>query len=654
MVPMSARRKSLRGARRREARAGGAALTRGPRPVVVATVAVVLAAAALVAYLPSLRSGFLNWDDDAYVTENRHVATGLSWDTVAWSFTRYHSANWHPLTWLSHAADVSLYGLGRPWGHHLTNILLHAANTVLLLVVLRRLTGRLWPSAVVAGLFALHPLHVESVAWIAERKDLLCALFMFLAVWAYAAYAARPTWRRYLLVAAAFAAALMSKPMAVTLPVVLLVLDYWPLGRLSRRSVLEKIPLFAMTVASCTVTLFAQQAGRALRDVRSLGLVERLANAVYAYAMYLVKMVWPWPGTLVPVYPLVDQGGDAVEGYLAAVCAVVLAGLTCLAVWQRRRRPYLLAGWLIYVVMLVPVIGLVQVGRQIMADRYTYVPLVGVFVAAVFLVAHLVAGRRLRHAAAVAAMVVLTALGVLAWRQQRVWADPVTFWTYVHEAYPRDSGALSSLGDMYAERGETAQAIACYRKAIEARPNDFVARCNLGNTLAGLGKPDEAAALYRHALEANPDFPPAHNGLGVVLLARGQTDEALRHFRRALELSPDLTATRVNVGNALFAQGDYEAALEAYRAAIEEYRVQPKFRPNMILTIENAGLALVETRDWDGAILAFREVLRELPRRPQAHEGLAQALQGKGRTDEAEYHRRLAQQFRREQAPPGR
>jgi len=620
-------------------------------------VAVVLAAAAFAAYIPSLSNAFLNWDDNVYVADNPHVATGLSWDTFRWAFTSFHASNWHPLTWLSHAADVEIHGRDDPGGHHLTNVLLHAANTVLLLVVLRRLTGRLWPSAVVAALFALHPLHVESVAWVAERKDLLCALFMFLAILAYASYASEPSRRRYLLVVAAFAAALMSKPMAVTLPAVLLVLDWWPLRRLNRSAVLEKVPLAAMSAASAIVTFVAQHAGGAVRELRTLGIGARVANALYACVMYLVKAVWPRPGALVPFYPLADRGGPAVSAWMAAGAALLLAALTVLAVRQRRRRPYLLAGWLIYLVTLVPVIGLVQIGKQVMADRYTYVPLTGVFLAVTFLVADAVSRRaRLRKAVAAAALLGLVALGGLTWHQQRVWADSKTFWLYVSDAFPRDSVSLKSLGDLHAGGDRTARALAFgfYRRAASVQPDDFLACANLGNALRDAGRLDEAEANYRHALQVKPDFPPAHNGLGVVLLDRGRHDEAANCFSRALELAPGLTAARVNLGNALAGAGHHDAAIEAYRAAIEEYRSKPKLRPNMVLTIENLGLALMARGDTGGAIREFRDVLREMPLRPEAHENLAAALIKAGRPDEARRHVLIARELRRGQGPPGR
>jgi len=627
---MTARRKKRRPAASPQARAGGPpsdGAAEGRRAAVA--VAAVLAAAAAVAYTRSLGNGFV-WDDNPYVLDNRGIRGGLTPESAAWALRARHSSNWHPLTWLSHAADVSLHGLDRPWGHHLTNLLLHAANTVLLFIVLNRLTRRLWPSAVVAALFALHPLHVESVAWVAERKDLLCALFMFLAIWAYASYAARPSWRRYLLVVAAFAAALMSKPMAVTLPVVLLVLDWWPLGRLSRRSVLEKIPLFVMTVASCVVTLHVQHAGGAMRDVRALGMGERAANAVYACGMYLVQAAWPAPGRLVPFHPLPGFGGPAVGPWQVAVLGLMLAAVTALAVHHRRRRPFLLAGWLVYGVMLVPVIGLVQVGRQLMADRYTYVPLVGVFVAVVFLVAHLVAGRPgLRRAAATLAVVVLAALGGLTWHQQRLWADPVTFWSYVAEAYPRTSLPHNNLARLHSIQGDLPRATAGYRKALSLEPGNHALNCNLGIILLRADRPDEALPYLLRARELNPRWARTHYGLGRAMIKKGRKPEAAVHLARAVELEPDFAHAHAQLGAVLFDLGRPDEAVDHLTRALA-------LKPDYAEARVNLGAAMLLRGQWGAAAEHLRAAVRQDPDLAPAWKYLGIALRELGQTDEAE------------------
>ena len=554
--------------------------------------ALLLALAAFAAYLPSLRNDLLDWDDNKYVTENPHLRHGLTWDSIEWSFTsRTYGSNWHPLTWLAHAADISIWGLDHPWGHHLTNLILHAANAALLLLVLHRLTRRLWPSIVVAALFALRPLHVESVAWVAERKDVLSTLFMFLTILAYAAYAERPAWRRYALVVLGFAAALASKPMAVTLPFVLLLLDYWPLKRLSWRTVAEKLPLVAMTVASCIVTYLAQEAGGAVVEQVAVSLHDRLAHAVYAYVMYLVKAVWPAPGTLVPLYPLPQRGGDAIPPWLVGALLLLLAAVSVAAVALRRRWPYLVVGWLLYLGMLVPVIGLVQVGSQVMADRYTYVPLVGVFLAAVWLADDLLSARRAAAKVALAgALTLCLGLGLLTWRQQDVWRDSVTLWTFVSHRYPGSGSAHNGLGHAYEllPQPDLERATACYRAALEAEPTNFVAAANLGNNLRRAGRRDEAAACYRRALSFSEEYAPAHSGYGLVLYEQDKFGAAIVHLRRALELEPEgsaAQATRMNLAAALVAQGDFAAAEREYRLLIRE-------QPDSSQAWNNLGLAL--------------------------------------------------------------
>ena len=521
-------------------------------------VALVLAALSFAAYLPSLDSEFINWDDNKYVTENPQVQQGLTWSTVKWAFgTSFVASNWHPLTWLSHGADVEIFGGDNARGHHLTNILLHAINTGLLAIALFYLTGRLWPSAVVAALFALHPLHVESVAWVAERKDVLSTMLMFLALWAYAAYVRRPSWRRYALIVLTMVLSLLSKPMAVTLPCMLLLLDAWPLGRLSWRTVWEKVPLFALSTASCVMTFIAQHSGGATRDLETLRATTRVIHAVYAYTMYLVKTAFPWPGTLLPYYPLPDRGGPTMDMVIIAGFALILVGATALALQQWRKRPYLLVGWLIYLGMLVPVIGLVQVGKQIMADRYMYIPAIGLFVAAVWLVAEAVAhSRRLRHGAAVATLVVLATFGGLTWQQQQIWGESETFWLHVVEVYPQSSTANNQLGRIYTGRGDAEKAIEYYQKAVDvafddSRPGRItgnpMAHTNLANRLRDVKRYDEARHHYKLAIKINPKYGKAYNGMGALLHDQGDLDGALQYLTKAVELLQNNAECRHNL-----------------------------------------------------------------------------------------------------------
>lgn len=585
------------------------ALAARPRwPVAIATVA--LAAIALVTYLPSLDAELLNWDDDKYVMENPFIAegifaedaegniTGFSRRTFTWAFYNWdpgagkdgalHASNWHPLTWISHAIDVELYGNGAeyPRGHHLTNIILHAINTALVMLLMVALTRRFWVSVIIAGVFALHPLHVESVSWVAERKDLLSALFMFATLLVYVRYASAPRVWRYVLMIVLFALALMAKPMAVSVPVVMVLLDVWPLkqrrlettGQASWRTLIaEKVPLVAMTVAACLVTMWAQHAGGAMRSMRSLDFDDRIINALYAYMMYLVKFLWPWPGTLVPMYPTADYFGDVIEPTMTLVNIIVLGALTIVSVRQWRRRPYLAVGWAIYLITLLPVIGIVQVGKQVMADRYTYVPLLGPLLMMTLLVDELVTRRSqaLKSGIVAAAVAVVAVFGVLTWHQQAVWADSVTFWSYVVEKYPKYASGHNNLGRAWNLAGNDDMAIKHYREAIELDrlrgSHNMRAITNLGNRLVTRERYEEADELYDYALRIRPDFAPALNGKGKVLMDTGSLEMGKQYLIRAIKSDPKYWPARTNLAVVYRMEGKVSEAIEQLRAVIREY-----------------------------------------------------------------------------------
>jgi len=500
----------------------------------------------IAAYWQVRNFDFVGCDDPVYIFGNRYVADGLTWPNVVWAFTKTHSYNWHPLTWMSHQLDSSIHGIKEageqkgPGGHHMTSVIIHAVNAALLFLVLTRLTGYPWRSAVVAGLFALHPLHVESVAWISERKDVLSTFFWLLTMWAYAVYCDSPNIKRYLLVVAAFVLGLMSKPMLVTLPVVLLILDYWPLRRMAgtvdadpkraRRFIellMEKTPLLVLSAASCVVTYLAQLYGGATRGFDLFPFGTRVANAVWAYVEYIIKMFvplnlayqYPHPGTTLPEWQVVAT-------------SVTLAVLTVSCLWFGRRRPYLAVGWLWYLVTLVPVIGLVQVGLQSMADRYTYVPLTGLFIIVVWAVADLVMPRKAREpvekqfskssrargrkssdtipaqgiALGVVACLVIGALGVATYFQSRFWKDNFTL-------FPRS--------------------IAC-------TTGGYVAEVSLGSAYGNLGTPEDyrtALKHYHRALEIRPDYGPAHLCAGIAYLSLGRLDEGIEYLERSVEMN---------------------------------------------------------------------------------------------------------------------
>ena len=561
-----------------------------------------IAVCTAVVYGQTVGHEFVNYDDGKYVYENVHVRNGLSWEGVGWAFTTLWASNWHPLTWLSHMLDCELFGLNAGV-HHLGNVLLHILNSMLLCLVLRNMTGAVWRSAMVAALFALHPLHVESVAWVAERKDVLSTLFFMLTLGAYARYADRPSRTRYGLVFVFLALGLMAKPMLVTVPFVLLLLDYWPLERFRltqtnalRLLVMEKVPLFVLVAASSLVTFVAQQRGGAtsLTFVVPFGL--RIANALVSYVAYPGKILWPTG--LAVLYPY----RDAVSTVQWAGAAAVLAGVTVLVIWASRKRRYPAVGWLWYLGTLVPVIGLVQVGMQSMADRYTYVPAMGLFVMAVWGMADLLARWRLgRVVHAAMAGVVIVACMIGTWFQVDCWANTVTLFEHALKV---------------------------------ARPS-ALAHNNLGLAFAEQGKREKAIAHYQEALRIHPTYAKAHANLGVLLMEKGKSSEAIRHCTEAVRIDPQLAKGHLNLGFVLFRQGKDEEAIASYREAL---RIQPTYAKAHY----NLGFSLARQGKADEAISHFHEALAVDPASPGAHRSLAMALDDKGEHEEAIGHYREA------------
>jgi tetratricopeptide (TPR) repeat protein len=496
-------------------------------------------------YLPVLGFGFV-FDDFQYITGNPPVAGGLGPSSLGWAFSTGYAGNWHPLTWLSLMADVSLFGL-RPGPMHLVNLLFHAANTALLCQLLTLLTGARLRSAMAALLFGIHPLHVESVAWITERKDLLSTLFGLLAVLAYAAFVRRGGIARYLGLLLLFAASLLAKPMLVTLPFLLLLLDYWPLERWRpaggdqgpplSRLVLEKVPLLALSVASGAVTLVVQSRDGAVQSLEYFPLVVRLKNAALSYLTYLVKTLAPFGLSIVYQH----QGGD-IPTLRALGAAAVLLGLTWASLGPGRRRRYLAVGWLWYLGTLVPVIGLVQVGGQAMADRYSYIPLVGIFVAGVWGTADLL-GRvpRGKWIGVGLSAILALSLGVLSFRQIGFWRDDTTLFHRALAVNPGNWMALNNLAGAYSRLGRTKEATLYYRQALQLNPAfRAVARFQTGEGYFGSGRYQEAIGYYREALQLKPDFPEAMLSLGLSYARTGRRDEALRQVEELRRLRSPL------------------------------------------------------------------------------------------------------------------
>lgn len=517
----------------------------GDRNVVLAVCGLLLLAVVLV-FGQTSRFQFV-FDDTMYVSENPTVQNGLTWSGLVWAFTSFEAWNWHPLTWLSHMLDFQCYGLW-PGGHHLTSVLLHMVSVIVWFLVLRQMTGRLWPSALVAALFAIHPLHVESVAWISERKDVLSGLFFGLTLAAYLRYVRRPfSVPRYLLVVLAFALGLLSKPMLVTLPCVLLLLDYWPLRRwdplstaagagegssapaFPSRVLLEKVPLLLLAAASCLVTMSAQTTAMA-----RVPWTARAANALVSYVAYLGQSLWPVD--LAAYYPH-RQGSEPVWAVAGAL--LLLAGVSIAVVVWRRRHPYLLVGWLWYLGMLVPVIGLIQVGDQARADRYMYLPLIGLSLALAWLTAEFVGTSLVRwRRCALAWLLALAILTGLAWQQTSYWQDSETLWSHCLASTTDNWMASYNLGLALSDRGQFDAAMIHYRKTLELKPGWTDAHNNLGAALLRLGRFQEAIAEYEKMLEIKPRYAEAHNNIGACLLQQGQTDAAIAQFQKALELKP--------------------------------------------------------------------------------------------------------------------
>ncbi len=582
-------------------------------------IAILLFLATLAVYVHVLGFGFVNFDDPDYVSANPHVRQGLTGAAVVWAFTSAEAANWFPLTRLSHILDWQLFG-SRSGLHHLTSVLFHALAAVLLFVFLKRATRARWPSAFVAFLFALHPLHVESVAWVAERKDVLCAFFWFLALWGYVRYAERPSRGRYLLVVAAFCLGLMSKPMIVTLPFLLLLLDVWPLRRFERwKAVREKIPLFALAAAGAAITFLTQRSSGAVEafSVHPLGL--RIENALVSYVAYVAKMFWPTRLAVFYPYPRV------VPAWEAALAALAIASVSVLVVRSFRARPYLAVGWFWFLGTLLPVIGLVQVGAQARADRYTYVPLVGLSIMLAW-----GAADALRHwphmkpAVAVLAAASCSCLALATLAQTGYWRNSEQLFEHALAVTERNDVAEHNLGSALLDSPERLpDAIAHLQAALRINPASAKTRTDLASALSRTpGRLPEAVAEYEEALRTNPDSPIPHNNLGNTLSKMpGRLPDAIREYRAALRIAPDYAEAHNNLGSAL---AQIPGGLPE---AIREFETALRIAPDYAAAHDNFGSALAQTpRGLPAAIREFQTALRLQPSYARAHVDLGNAL----------------------------
>ena len=589
-----------------------------------------LAVGTLAIYSRVLYFDFTNYDDPDYVTENAHVRTGMSLRNFGWALTSSHSDNWHPVTWMSHMLDCQIYGL-KPAGHHLTNVLFHAVNAVLLFELLRRMTGALWRSAIVAALFAWHPLRVESVAWISERKDVLSAFFGLLTIWAYIRFAEESKIQNpkskifYASALVLFALGLMAKPMLVTLPFVLLLVDYCPLSRasLALRLLLEKIPFFLLSATSSLVTFLVQRNGGAVMTTRNLPMTERIENAAISYCRYLGKAFWPADLSIFYPRPAHWPIGIVIP------CVAVLLAISVAVLVLRRRQPWLPVGWFWFLGTLVPVIGLVQVGDQSMADRYTYIPEMGLLVMFVWSVADFVESRRGMHQAAImvtAAIILICA--ALTWVQIGYWQDTETLFQHALTVTPNNYAATWHLGDFYADHHSPADAMEMYRRTLEVAPGCFQARNNLGKLLLAQGHLPEAMTQFKKTIELRPSHARAHNNLGIVLYRQNHMDEAIREFREALRLNADLAGAHNNLALALLRIGKAGEA-------IAEFQTGTALDPSDADAQFNFGTALEDQGRLDEAIGRFRQAVLLQPGQADAHNSLGAALGRKGLADEA-------------------
>jgi tetratricopeptide (TPR) repeat protein len=652
-------------------------------------IAIALALVTLAVFCPVTGFQFVNYDDTDFVTANPHVQAGLTAEGFRWAWGSEVARNWHPITMFSHMLDCQLFGV-KPWWPHLVNLLLHTANTVLLFGLFQRMTGAVWRSAAVAALFALHPLHVESVAWVAERKDVLSTLFWFLTTWWYLRYAeefkvqsafAKASADKsskfkvfYFLSLLFFALGLMSKPMLVTVPFTLLLLDYWPLGRIKPgvpawRMVVEKIPYFVLSAASCVVTYLVQKHGGAVLRLQDFPLGSRLGNALVSYVRYIELMFWP--RHLAGLY--LRSGPWPL--WEVALAALLLLAVSVLALAQRRRRPYLAVGWFWYLGTLVPVIGLVQVGMQALADRYTYVPLIGLFVILVWGGWELAGAWRLARFAPAATTVVLAACAALTMHQEFYWKDSETLFKRMIDATPNNYMARYNLGNFYAKANRTNEAISNLTAAIQGEPNyaeahnnlggifldqkrydeaiqhyriaarvqtDFLYSFNLANALADAASARrdtnefaEAVQTYRQALQLNPGSSDAHHNLALTWQVQGRAGEALAEFEQAARLDPNRVDTWTQLGFLYASQNRMPEAEKVFREIV-------RLQPNNAEAFGWLGNSLAEQSKLADAIPFYLTALKLNPADCKTEFNLALTLSRQGKRDEAAEHYRQA------------
>jgi tetratricopeptide (TPR) repeat protein len=598
-------------------------------------VCLLLAAVTLAAYVGIINHEFIVYDDSIYVTENRRIHNGLTPQNIAWSFNFEDKAKlyWHPLTWLSHILDCHLYGLN-PGMHHLTNLIIHIASSLLLFLVFKRMTGELWKSIFVAALFALHPINVDSVAWVAERKNVLSTFFWVLTILSYTFYCEVPRLHRYLLTVSLFALGLLAKPMLVTLPCVLLLLDYWPLGRLrpfkipnAFRLVLEKIPFFILSVGSICLSTFSVERSGAVITMEEVPLALRVSNALVSYVSYIWKTIWPY--NLAVHYPF----PDTIALWKTISSGLFLALGSLLIFMHIKRKPYLSVGWLWFLGTLVPVIGLVQIGLwPAMADRWAYVPLIGLFIMIAWGAPEFVALWRQKTVGLVIItsvfLSVLTATTVI---QAGYWNNSISLFEHTLHVTSDNSVAHNNLGVALANEDRLSEAANHYLNAIRINPDYADAHYNLGVFQIKQGRPEEAINHYSHALTVNPKDAIAHNALAFALTKQGKINEAIDHYYNALEIKPDFAEAHNGLGVVLANQGNIPEAISHFSAALQ-------IKPYIAGAHNNLGIALQKQGKTEEAINHYSHALTVNPKDAIAHNALAFALTKQGKIDKAIDH----------------
>ena len=594
-------------------------------PICLALLAIILAA-----FWPAGSYGFISLDDPLYVESNRHVREGLSGESVRWAFTTFHAAYWHPLTWLSLMLDAQLFG-PEPQVFHRVNIVLHAISAILLFLALSRATGSVWKSAFAAALFAVHPLRVESVVWITERKDVLGTLFWMLTTLAYVRYARGPSAGRYAAVIVAFALGLMAKPMLVTLPLVLLLLDYWPLDRIRRqtawRCVAEKLPLLALAAGSSALTWIAVRQGGSAQSLDYIPLVERSANALLSYVAYIGKLFWPVDLALFYPHPL-ERG----VGWQALGAAILLAAVTLAAIRLRGSWPWLAVGWFWYLGTLVPVIGLLQVSTQAMADRFTYIPHVGLIILTVWGLCHLARGIRRRELVLGAVgCIALVSLIVRTQGQTRHWRDSESLYNHTLAVTEENYYTRVLLAEYLDRTGRTAQAIDQFREAIAIRADYAHPYVQLADLYEEGGRFADSERMYVKALEIEPENVHALNNHGFLLFRAGRFEQAVAQWTKAVELDSEMPEVLNNLGAALARLNRHEEALGYYARALEQ---APEYADAHL----NRGRSSLATGRTDDAIASLQRTIELNPRRLAAHELLMRAYAWSDRPDLARAH----------------